>query len=169
MKLIGFMLVILSAACCGLCVSTAKSERLDELMSFSSMLEHMQAELLSHQRALPDMVDKLSSLSSGRAQTFIKLLSTSLDKLGKIPLEDIWYSCLHESTASLNEAELNALASISSVLGKYDVEHQAKLMGEVKNILDSALKKESAELPQYKKSALGITASAGAMLAILLL
>lgn len=169
MKLIGFLLIVLSSVGCGFCFNTAKAHRLNDLTSFSVLLEHMQAELMSRYSTLPFIVEKMQLILEGKALEFCQKLSLGLEQLGSESLEDIWCRCLHGTETNLNQIELSALASIPQVLGKYDVENQAATIATVNKLLISSIEKEQRQLPQYKKTALGISASIGAMFAVLLI
>ena len=124
MKLIGFMLITLSALGCGISINSLKVDRINDLNSFSSMLELMQVELTSHYSPLTLIIEKLTLNLSGSAQKFAKNFSEQFDCLGQLSLEEIWNSCLSNTETYLKPTEIEALASVATVLGKYDVQEQ---------------------------------------------
>jgi len=168
MKMLGFLLISLSSALCGLCYISLKKDRVSELEAFSDMLTLMQGELLCRLSPLTELAAKLSENTEGKAGSFLKILALNLEMLGERAFYDIWCESLNVCVSELNKNELEAIKSLGNILGRYDVKTQTKAIDEVIEVLKRSALCEKDQLPQLKRLSMGISASAGAILAILL-
>ena len=168
MKFLGFVLVTVSSAVCGLCYCTGKSEHVNDLRSFCLMIEIMQGEITYRLSPLPELAVSVSERVQGRASNFLSVLSLNLNFLGEKDFDRIWCESLEACRPELDEKELEAIAALGKILGRYDVNTQSEAISVSLTYLRSKLNKESSELPQLKKLSLSVSMSAGALLAILL-
>ena len=168
MKLIGFILIVFSSVVCGFNYTETKKNRLEELASFSFMLELMVAELNTSLPTLPELIKKLETKLDNKALCFVKVLSLNLAMLGEKDFNSIWCNSLSGCDADLTEQEYDSIASLGSILGKYDVETQGKALNECLVQFRASEHKLKEELPQLKRLSLGVSMSAGAILAIML-
>ncbi len=169
MKILGFLMITLSSAVCGLCYVSIKEERMKELEAFSFMLELIRGELEANLCPLPELSVKLAAKVEGKAHVFLTLLSLNFEMLGAKAFEDIWCESLNMCCSELNENEKQILSTLGKVLGKYDISFQCVALENAVNLLQRSLSDEKNRMPQLKHLTLGISASAGAMLAILLI
>ena len=168
MKLLGFILVTLSSAICGLSYYSAKSDRANDLRSFCIMLEMMQAELRDKLSPLPEIAISLSEKINGVAGSFLAVLSLNMSCIGEKGFEKIWCESLAVSKATIDEKEFEALASLAKVLGRYNLETQINAITDVLTFLHGRLREEDSKLPQLKKLSMSFSLSFGALLAIML-
>ncbi len=168
MKLLGFLLISFSSALCGLCYVSSKKDRISELESFADMLGLMRGELTCRFSPLTELAAKLSENSVGKAASFLKVLTLNLEMLGERVFYDIWCESLNVCVSELDKSEAEAVKALGNILGRFDVETQAVAIDEVTAILKKSISEEKSQLPQLKRLSLGVSASAGAILAILL-
>ena len=168
MKLIGFILIVFSSMVFGLNYTEAKKNRLEELVSFSFMLELIVAELNTSLPTLPELIKKLEAKLDNKALSFVKVLSLNLAMLGEKDFNSIWCNSLSCCDMDLTEQEYDSISSLGSILGKYDVETQEKALNECLVQFRASEHKLKEELPQLKRLSLGVSMSAGAILAIML-
>jgi len=168
MKFLGFILVTLSSAVCGLCYCSSKTERLDDLRSFCLMLELIGGEITNKLSPIPEIAHEVSEKISGKARSFLKLIVINLSFVGEKNFESIWCECFVACGAEFDSKEVEVILNLGKVLGRYDVQTQHEAIQSALVSLHSAIEKESAELPQLKKLSVSLSMSVGAFLAILL-
>ncbi len=169
MKLIGFLMITLSSLICGNCYITIKKEREEELESFRFMLELIKGEITSRLCPLTELPQKLFGKVQGKAGIFLQILSLNLEMLGERAFEEIWSESLNACVSEFDDKEYDAINGLGKVLGRYEISLQCTTLDEVINLLTQSLNEERIRLPQMKRLSWGISASAGAMLAIMLI
>ena len=168
MKLIGFILITLSSALCGFCYTSGRREHAESLASFCLMLEMLHAEIKDKLCPIPELSKSLSNKINGSAGNFLSLLSLNLAFLGEKNFEGIWCESLCAAAPELNDSEYESVAGLGKTLGKYDAQTQAEAISEVLASLRDSYTQVCAELPQINRLSMGVSVSAGALLAILL-
>lgn len=168
MKVLGFILVTISSAICGLCYCAQKSERLDDLNSFCLMFELMQGEITNRLSPIPELSHSISSRASGKARSFLNTLSLNLSLLGEKNFETIWCESYKACGTQLNSSETESVLALGKIIGRYDAQTQCEGIHNTIALLRSSLEKERSELPQIKKLSVSVSMSLGAFLAILL-
>lgn len=169
MKLIGFTLIVISSAICGICFVSEKDERISELNSFCRMLELLQAELNTNFTPLPQLAESLALKLSGKASAFLKTLYLNLSLLGEKQFSCIWCESLNTASKTLTASELELLCSLGPVLGRYDISSQNEVISASLCELRKNYSIEKEKLPQAKKLSLGLSVSSGAFIAIFLI
>lgn len=168
MKALGFVLVTISSAVCGLSIFSLKKDLLDELASFCLMLEIIQGELANKLSPMPELAQSVRKKINGKAKSFMEVLIINLNFLGERNLETIWCESLKACGAELGNAEMDALMSLGKIIGRYDVQTQCDAISNTLMLLRSSLNQKRNDLPQLGRLYLGLPMSAGAILAILL-
>lgn len=168
MKLLGLALIMASSAVFGITFTGLKQERINELQSFSLLLEFIRAELSTNSRPLPELLDRIVQKLEWSAAEFIKVLILNLSTLGEKDFDTLWRESIKVSVVSLNENEVDALSMLGSVLGKYDIDMQITALDEVLVLLKESEREESLQLPQAKRLNMGVSLSFGALLSIML-
>ena len=168
MKFLGFLLIIGSSALLGMNYSAEKKARINDLQAFISMLEILCAELNNRLYPLPELFENISSKLEGRAASFANLLKLNMYVLGEKNFETIWYESYFVSGAALSDKENNEILSLGKTLGRYDLETQLAAIEACILSLKECEKMESFEFPKLRQLSLGVSLSAGMLLAIFL-
>ena len=168
MKLLGLTLIVISSGLGGINYVSARKDRLAELDSFISMLELIKAELVSNQSPLPVILHKISENICGKASDFAKLMLLNLSVLGEKGFDRIWTESLRACEPSFSNEEQQAIMKLGAILGKYEIKFQSQAIDESLWLLKKHEESCSAAYPQVKRLSLGLSVSAGLMLAIIL-
>lgn len=168
MKLLGLTLIVFSSGLCGINYVSARKERLAELGSFISMLELIMAELVTNQSPLPEILHKISDNICGKASDFAKLMLLNLSVLGEKGFDTIWSESLRACEISFSIDEYQSFMKLGAILGKYEIEFQIRAIEDSLWLLKKREESYSAAYPQTKRLSLGLSVSAGLMLAIIL-
>ena len=168
MKLLGFILITLSSTVCGMCYVADKKEQIKDMESLCMMLELMLGELSFNLAPIPELIEKLSHKLDGKASTFVKLLSVNIAALGEKPLPIIWSESVAACSLSLGDNEYRAVDELGKVLGRYDIKLQIEYITAVLRLLTDTLTRGRAAIPEIKRTCVGVSMSAGAILSILL-
>lgn len=168
MKILGLTLVVLSSGLCGVNFVSVRKDRLDELRSFIYMLELIKAELSTNLSPLPVVVNKVSESICGKAADFSKLLLLNLSVLGEKCFETIWNESFRACETSFSAEEEQAIMKLGLILGKYEINFQTQAIEDCILVLRKREESCSASYPQTKRLSLGLSVSAGLLLAIIL-
>jgi len=168
MRFIGASLLIAASILSGACAVRMKKRRLCTLRELCEALEIMQGELSLHNSSLPEMFRLLSIHGTGKAGEIFSLLLEQLPLLGECSFSYIWDKALYCCRDELNPSERETLKSLGFYLGRYDTETQIRQLRACLTVLQTNLAEEEKSFPTERKLLLGLSASAGAMIAILL-
>lgn len=168
MKYLGLMLIFISSVACGYSYVRMRDEHISELGSVCMMLENMQRELESRLTPLPDLFKQLSVNMTGAAATFMEELLFEMKDLGSRNFCSLWNESIEKALKNLEEQEIHELELLGEVLGRYGIDRQLQAIQNCLNVLGKALECSVEVYPQRKKLAFGLSLSAGALLAIVL-
>ena len=168
MRILGFLLIIGSSALLGINYSAEKKMRINDLNTFIYMLELLGAELSNRLYPLPELFEKISPKLIGASASFVKILNLNMSVLGEKNFETIWSESFFTCGPSLAEKESDEIISLGKVLGRYDLEVQLAAIEACVVSLKESEKKASCEFPQLRQLSLGLSVSAGMLLAIFL-
>lgn len=168
MKFLGVILITLSSTVCGMCYIADKKERIKDIESLCMMLELIRGELSFNLAPIPEIIAKLSQEIDGKAGTFVKLLSVNIAALGEKSFPIIWSESVAACSLSIGDNEYKAVDELGKVLGRYDIQLQIEYITAVIRLLTDSLTRGSAAMPEIKRTCVGVSMSAGAILSILL-
>ena len=168
MKIIGFSLIICASFAFGLKQTEYIKNRLVNLNSFIFMLELIEAELNSNICSIPELTEKIIDKLEGDSLTFMQLIKINLSMLGSKSFSAIWKESLSVCSNSLKDKEYEALDSLGQVLGKYEIDTQTHHLEECLKLLRKSEEEAAKEFPQSRQLNLGVSVSAGLLMAILL-
>lgn len=169
MKYIGAVLVF--AACLGGGIYRAMliKKRVRTLEGLAAALELMRGEICQRLLDMPTVFEKILPTVNRETRPFFEELSASSDKLGDLPLSEIWRGCAEKNLYILHEGELNALCALGETLGRYDALIQSNAIEGTLDVIKASLREASAQSAGGVKTAIGVGASLGLMLLITLI
>ena len=168
MKLLGFSLIVCASIVFGLRQNEDKKNHIVNLNSFILMLDLIKAELNSNVCSIPELIEKILPKLNDASLSFVNVLKINLSLLGTKSFSAIWKESLCICSGSLYDKEFEALETLGQVLGKYDIETQSHHLDESIKLLRKSEIDAEFEFPQLKRLNLGVSVSAGLLLAILL-
>jgi stage III sporulation protein AB len=146
-----------------------KRTRIRTLRELCCALEIMQGELSLRESSLPELCRTLSTHGTGKAKRLFTALLELLPFLGECSFSSLWDKAVLCCWNDLNASERDAMRSLGLVLGRYDTQTQLRQLQACTALLKKSLFEEEQRFPAERKLWLGLSASAGAMIAVLLL
>jgi stage III sporulation protein AB len=165
----GLLLLFASCLSFGLNLVGEKRRRVAALKELCEALEIMQGELSAHATPIPSLCAMLAERTRGCAAALFKALSERLEDLGEKDFSVLWCEAGEESCALLSEEDRGLLKELGMVLGRYDLDTQLMELQRCAHSLQDRLEREKRLLPGRRRLILGLSASFGALLVILLL
>lgn len=169
MRILGACLLMAAFLFAGVVMIQEKRRRIRTLRELCSALEIMQGELSLRECALPELCCTLSRHGTGKAKSLFSSLHDLLPLLGEFPFSALWNKALLCCCNDLNASENDAMISLGLVLGRYDTHTQLRRLRACGALLNQSITAEEQRFPAERKLLLGLSASAGAILAVLLL
>lgn len=169
LRVLGACLLTAGAGAAGWCAADRLRRRVRGLRAMLEALELAERELSFRLTPMPELLDELSRRAPPPAGAFFACCRAGLDRLGAQSLGEIWLAALEECPMDLSGEDLEAVAALGQVLGRYDGEGQQAALCLARNRLSRML--EEAERDRDSRGrlyrTLGLTA--GGFFGILLL
>ncbi len=146
-----------------------KRTRIQTLRELCAALEIMQGELSLKDSSLPELCRTLSIHGTGKAKLLFTALLELLPLLGECSFSALWDRAVLCCKNDLNASEREALRSLGLVLGRYDTQTQIRQLRACAALLNHSMVAGEQRFPAERKLLLGLSASAGMMIATLLL
>lgn len=169
LKLFGALLLTGCGLTLGLGRVRSLRQRAEALEGWGIALELICAEL---EFALPPTYElflRAAKAASEPAKTALHLAAERLESLGEQPFEDIWARALECCVPPLKREDLECLARLGSVLGRYDGESQRRAAERARKELSEREHRIREELRRSGKTWIAAGLSLGAFVTILLL
>ncbi|MGN1002100.1 MAG: stage III sporulation protein AB [Oscillospiraceae bacterium] len=164
LRLFGCVLLVAAGALAGNARLTAIKRRVRFLEDMDAALGTLQSRIETLLSPLPDVFGDLAAGGGESVRGFFACLALSQ---GERPLEEVWAGAL--AAAELPEPERRILAPLGQTLGRYDVGRQSAEIGLVREGLRHLAASLRGEIAVRGRGYVGLGASAGALLALLLL
>ena len=166
MKIAGAVMLV---AACGMfgyaqLAAALRRERLVEAMC--SSLELLRAEIATRLTPLPDCARMLSASGPAPCREFYSRLDSALDALGELEFSYIWSACL--STLDLPSDAHSALDDLGRSLGRYSAAEQHTAIDRCIAALERCSRAERETGRGNAKLKLGLSLTAGLLLAVIL-
>ena len=168
-KIIGAIFIFAACLYTGYIRARAFSMREKNLSVLSECLFHIRHSIANRNDALPDLFSRLSVQLDGQIGEFFSKLYFCMDRIGETSFANIWMQAIKSSFTELNSSEFAELSKLGQTVGRCDAQTQIKAIMDSEAFLNKALEQIRCELPQKRKLALGLSATAGAFAVILLI
>ena len=169
MRIVGFALLQLAALLFALRRVGCKKREAEGLASLCAMLEQLGGLLESEAAPMPELISALILRSDGYAAAFLKKLDASMDSLGVRSFCELWKCALDTADVVLNTEDRQVLEELGSVLGRYELEAQLRVVESCRAALCRRLDKMRLELPQARRLTLGLSLATSALMGIILI
>lgn len=167
-RLFGAGLIFTALAFGALIYLKARRQRIELLSLLSAALDTAAGELSLRSLPLTRLFELLAKRSDGMAAEFFKALCTGMDRLSEEDFFTLWTNAAEEHLTALNTAEREEIARLGAVLGRYELPRQLEAIRGCRTAVDNALLQARQDYPTRRRLALGLSASAGALLIIIL-
>jgi stage III sporulation protein AB len=168
MRIIGACLLMAAFFLAGVGIVHEKRTRIRTLRELCAALEIMQGELSVRESPLPELCQMLSIHGSGKAKILFTALLEMLPLLGECSFSVLWDKAILCCKNDLNASEREAVRSLGLVLGRYDTLTQIRQLQSCARLLNQNMAADEQRFPADRKLLLGLGASAGVMMAVLL-
>ena len=169
LKLMGALLLAGGAAAVGFSAAAGLNRRVRTLRVLLEALELIEREISFQLTPMDQLLERLSKRTPPPAGGFFACCRAGLEQLGERSLAQIWREALAQNSMGLAQQELDTLAGLGDLLGRYDGAGQQEALAQVRLQLAQDLRQ--AEKDREKRGrmyrVLGVTA--GAFLVIVLL
>ena len=168
-KTLGFSAILLAALLFSVQRIEEQRRLTGALRSYCDMLEQMIGLLEIQAPPMPELLSSLSCCCTGTAAEFVERLSQSMENLGTESFQVLWQKSLSVSAGGLDKDAQQALDSLGSVLGRYDLKTQLDAAGTCLRTLRQRQEKLQQSLPQSRRLIFGVALSAAMLLGIILI
>lgn len=169
MKILGAAFIFAGCLYIGFIRARAYNMREKSLGALKDCLFHIRSSIEFRNDALPELFSRLSGQDAGQAGAFFKKLSFCMDKIGETSFASIWSDAVKTCFKELSDPEYAELSKLGQVIGRCDAATQIKALADSEAFFGKALEALRHELPQKRRLALGLSATAGAFAVILLI
>lgn len=169
MRLWGIGLLIAACILVSLQDLRLRRERIRALGDLAQALRLLQGELSLHCESLPQAFETLACRCDGAGQELFEALARESGRLGEERFEQIWRSCVSDSSRSLRTTERDRLERLGQVLGRMELELQLQALEETCAELREARADAEESFPAERRLSIGLGAAVAALLGIVLL
>lgn len=168
-RLFGAIMVFSGCFSLGLIKLRREKARMRTLEALCGALCQMRVELGARLASVPALADMLSNRADGGARRFFAALCEKLALLGQSELCELWAECARRELSALGSDELNDFIALGRILGKGELSTQLEAISRCESTFDRALIAARTEHADKRRLTLGISASVGLMLVIMLI
>lgn len=167
MKMLGFVMVILSCSVFGLNMARGLSRRGEFLQGLCTALTVLRNELCISLMPVADVLRQLAADERNSASEFFKQCFAELDSEG---FKTAWSAAaLGGKTWGLEVDECRILAELGGVIGRYEAEKQRELIDRVITYFENRARLADEEKRRQFKLRAALGVGSGLMIAILML
>jgi len=169
MRFLGTCLVVLACIGFGLGLCGTRLRRIRVLRELERALGLLAGELGTSVRPTETLCALLARRCAGDVGSFFQSVVSALPTLAERPFAEIWEEAALCSLGCLRAEEQALVAGLGGSLGRFELARQLEAVELCREEIRSALREAKSAYPAEKKLCLGLSVSAAAMLAILLL
>ena len=169
MKIFGATFIFAACFYIGFIKARAFKMREINMSAVTECLFHIRSSIAFSNDALPELLSKLSAQFDGQAGAFFSSLCLQMDRIGETSFANIWTEVIKSCFSELGASEFTELSKLGQTIGRCDAATQIKAISDCEAYFSRGLEQIRCELPQKRKLALGLSATAGAFAVILLI
>ena len=168
--MLGALLLTAGGLWLGMLKSAGQYRRVNALLRLSAAMEMMRGEIALNLTPVPELMELISRSFDGPVGEFFRNTSELMPELGKESLSELWSRAVDETAdLPLNRGERDELRLLGSVLGRFDAGEQERVLLLAADKFAGLASRAGEKAAQERKLCAGVGASAGLMLAIMLL
>ena len=169
-KMLGALLLAAGGLWLGMLKSAGQYRRASALLQLSAAMEMMRGEISLNLTPVPELMELISRSFDGPVGIFFRNVSLLMPELGKETLAELWSRAV-DGTADLplSRAEMDELRLLGGALGRFGAGEQGRSLTLAADKFSGFASKAGEKAAQERKLCAGVGASAGLMLAIMLL
>jgi len=168
-RIAGCVLLIAGGSGLGWAVGERLRERAEELDGLHTGLSAVRRELSFYQRSVPEAWQRAADSVRGTAGECFRLCARIYDSGQACRVEEAWRQGAERCLSTLDGEELEMIAGLGEVLGRYDLETQCRALDRCCARLDAARAECREEWRRQRRLHLVLGATAGALGAVVLL
>lgn len=168
-RFVGALLAFLGCFSMGLIKLKREKAELSALEAVCDALGQMRVELSSRLAPIPELAGILSRRTQGDARRFFALLCSKLNKLGERELCELWCECAETELCALNADALRDFIALGQILGRGELDLQLAAIARCEASSRQTLAEGRTRFAGQRRLTLGVSASAGLMLVIMLI
>ena len=169
MRILGICLIVFACVGFGLSLCRARQCRIRSLRELERALGMLAGELGTSVRPTGMLCTLLAERCRGEIELFFQSVVSAIPDLAERSFAEIWESAAQRSLSSLRPEERALVAGLGGSIGRFELDRQLEAVELCRREIHSALEEAGKNYPGERKLCLGLSASAAAMLAILLL
>ena len=168
MRIMAFVLIVLSALCFGLELNKNQRRRMEQLYSLISFTDYILAELTVRPCCMDELCKKAMEACSNSIQSFLQVLHSSLANLTGESFCRIWHQSCHELTY-INEQQRKIITSLGERLGNFELSTQLKAIESCKADLNNEYIKMKSEYSNNSKLCIALPCTVACMILVILI
>jgi len=168
LKLVGAALLTGGGLALGLGAAGELAERIAALNALSAALGLLESELALRAPATPELMELLAQRAPEPAAALFREVCRGLPRLGEVRLQELWGAGLAQLEA-LTDQDRRPLLELGAVLGRYDVEAQARAAAAARRELEETARRLSERRREESRSYAAVGLTLGLLLAVVLL
>ena len=167
MKIIAFVLIMLSACGFGFELNKSQKRRMEQLYSLLRYTDYIYAELSARPCSMDELSAKAMSVSSGSIQPFLKELMQNFELLGSESFAQIWRRACGRLTY-INDRQREIMAALGERLGNFELVLQLKAIQGCNEELKREYDKMKSEYPNNSKLCIALPCTVACMILLVL-
>lgn len=169
MRALGALLLVAGGFSFGICALREKRSRIAALRQIEAALELLCSELELHEAPLPEAVSNAARHAEGMGKALLHALEAQFPRLGEASFAQLWTAAVTRTCVPLLPHERDELNLLGHSLGRYELSAQLRELHACCVFLEERRNAAEQAFPGERRLLLGLSAAAGAFLAILLL
>ena len=129
MKIIAYLLVMLSALLVGVEINKLQKERLVLISDLVKMLDYMHTELSARPCRMDQLCRKTAKMFDWKIKDFSNAVSVEMDMLGEKSFQEIWNGCCRDKFKLLDGDSLSIISGLGESLGNFELSSQLTAIG----------------------------------------
>ena len=168
MKALGLFFLFAGSVSAGLVYCRQKKQKLLTLRELIYTLEHMEGQLRTNDLPLKELCAQMVHMSGRAVRPFYASLTRKLSQLGEISFAELWGQALAEELPGLDGVMRDPLLQLGNSLGRYELQQQLRALQACRSSLCAQLEEAKKAYPNQAKLGMGLSASVGILVWIIL-
>ena len=168
MRILAFVLIVLSAIGFGLELNNNQRRRMEQLYSLIGFADFIYAELSVRPCSMDELCKKAMDASSNSIRAFLQKLHSLLAQLTGESFCRIWHKSCYELTY-INEQQRKIIASLGDRLGNFELSTQLKAIESCREDLNNEYIKMKSEYSNNSKLCIALPCTVACMILVVLI
>ena len=168
MKALGLFFLFAGSVSAGVVYCKQKKQKLLILRELIFSLDHMEGQLRTNDLPLKELCTQMVHMSGRAVCPFYASLTRKLSQLGEVSFAELWGQALTEELPGLDGVMRDTLLQLGNSLGRYELQQQLRALQACRSSLYAQLEESKKEYPNQAKLGMGLSASVGILVWIIL-